>query len=61
MEYDAIIRNGTIYDGRGGAPFQGDVAIQGELIAGVGKLEGDKGRLEIDASDLAIAPGVGKL
>ena len=25
--YDTVIRNGTIYDGLGGEPFAGDVAI----------------------------------
>ena len=57
MEYDAIIRNGTIYDGSGGPPYQGDVAIQGERIATVGSLGDDKGRFEIEARDLAVAPG----
>ena len=29
--YDLILRHGMIYDGRGGAPFLGDVAIRGDL------------------------------
>ena len=29
QEYDIVIRNGTLYDGSGSAPFQGDLAIQG--------------------------------
>ena len=33
---DLIIRNGTIVDGTGGAPFVGDVAIDGERIVEVG-------------------------
>jgi N-acyl-D-amino-acid deacylase len=28
--FDLILRRGTIYDGRGGAPFVGDVAIRGD-------------------------------
>ena len=34
--YDLLIDNGTIYDGLGGAPFTGDVAITGDRIAYVG-------------------------
>ena len=45
-----------IYDGRGGNPFRGDVAIDGDRIAAVGSVSG-KGRTEIDAHGLAIAPG----
>ncbi len=33
---DLIIRNGTIVDGTGGAPFLGDVAIDGDRIVEVG-------------------------
>jgi N-acyl-D-amino-acid deacylase len=52
-----IIRNGTLYDGRGGAPRQGDVAIQGDQIAAVGELGEARAVLEIDAAGLAVAPG----
>ena len=56
-EYDLIIRNGTIYDGSGGRPYNGDVAINGDAIAAVGKLKDAKARREIDAKKLAVAPG----
>ncbi|MGD9403620.1 MAG: D-aminoacylase [Anaerolineae bacterium] len=56
-EYDIVIRNGTIYDGRGGAPLTGDLAIQGDQIAFVGPSRGARARQEIDASGLAVAPG----
>ena len=67
--YDIVIRNGTIYDGRGGAPFIGDLAVSGDRIATVGAPDGPLGRViarargratarhEIDASGLAVAPG----
>lgn len=54
--YDLIIRNGTIYDGLGGAPFVGDIAITGDTIAVVGKVNGP-GRQEIDAEGLIVTPG----
>src|SRR6266576_2839755 len=55
--HDIVIRNGTIYDGEGGSPYAADVAIDGDLIAAVMPAIGDRGRREIDASGLAIAPG----
>ena len=54
--HDTVIRGGTVYDGSGGAPFTGDVAIDGDRIADVGTVEGS-GRNEIDASGMAVAPG----
>jgi N-acyl-D-amino-acid deacylase len=55
--YDVIIRNGTIYDGSGGNPFTGDVAIRGDKIVAIGNLAGAKAKVEIDARGLAVAPG----
>ena len=55
--YDVVIRNGSIYDGGGGKPFAGDVAVKGDTIAAVGKLGQGRGRVEIDAQGLAVAPG----
>jgi N-acyl-D-amino-acid deacylase len=54
---DLIIRNGTIYDGRGGPPVEGDVAITGDSIAAVGDLRDRRGRDELDVGGLAVAPG----
>jgi N-acyl-D-amino-acid deacylase len=55
--YDLVLRGGTVYDGRGGAPFVGDVAFRGDRIAAVGDLSGARARREIDVSGLAVAPG----
>src|SRR5580700_2284194 len=55
--FDVIIRNGTIYDGSGQNPFTGDVAIRGDKIVAIGNLAGAKGKVEIDAHGLAVAPG----
>lgn len=51
-----VIRNGTIYDGSGGFGTGGDVAINGDRIAAIGILPG-RGKTEIDAHGMAIAPG----
>jgi len=56
-EYDIIIRNGLIYDGAGGAPYPGDVAINGDTIAAVGDLGAARGKTELDAGGQAVAPG----
>jgi N-acyl-D-amino-acid deacylase len=55
--YDIIIRNGTIYDGTGGPPFAGDVAVAGDRIALVGDARALTADRVIDASGLAVAPG----
>ncbi|HMG48708.1 MAG TPA: D-aminoacylase [Allosphingosinicella sp.] len=54
--YDVVIRGGTLYDGGGGAPYRGDVAISGDRIVAVGRVAG-RGAREIDAAGLAVAPG----
>jgi len=55
--YDTILRGGTIYDGGGGKPYVGDVALLGDRIAKVGDLESATAKIVIDAKGLAVAPG----
>ena len=55
--YDLILRGGTIYDGSGGKPFVGDVAVNGDRIAALGSLGDAKGKKEVDAKGLAVSPG----
>jgi N-acyl-D-amino-acid deacylase len=57
QQADLIIRGGTIFDGRGGPPVEGDVAITGATIAAVGDLHDWRGGDELDANGLAVAPG----
>lgn len=56
VAFDIAIRGGTIYDGSGGAPYRGDVAIIGDRIVAVGKFKG-RARVDIDATGKAVAPG----
>jgi len=56
-EYDVLIRNGRIVDGAGGSWYAADLAIQGDTIAAIGKLDGARARLVIDARGLIVAPG----
>ncbi|HRH51607.1 MAG TPA: D-aminoacylase [Panacibacter sp.] len=55
--YDTIIRNGTIYDGNGGEPYNADVAINADTIAFIGDLKNATAKNEIDAKGKAVAPG----
>jgi len=56
-DYDVIIRNGTVYDGSGSQPVTADVAIDDDRIAAIGSLDDMRGKLEIDAEGMAVAPG----
>ncbi|WP_375396574.1 amidohydrolase family protein [uncultured Sphingomonas sp.] len=55
--YDVVIRNGTVYDGSGGAPFVADVAVTGDRIAAIGPHLAGRGRTEVDARGRAVSPG----
>ena len=54
---DVIIRHGMIYDGSGGDPYSGDIAISGDSILAMGDLKAYKGKAETDAAGKAVAPG----
>jgi len=55
--YDYILRGGVIYDGTGGEPFVGDLAINGDTIAAIGDLSRARGHREIDVFGYAVSPG----
>ncbi|NOT74358.1 MAG: D-aminoacylase [Cyclobacteriaceae bacterium] len=57
IEYDLILRHGTVYDGYGGNPIVTDIAINADTIAAIGDLSSKKAKKEIDATGLAVAPG----
>ncbi|TPE60114.1 D-aminoacylase [Sandaracinobacter neustonicus] len=54
--HDTVIRGGTVVDGTGAPAFIADIAIDDGHITAVGDVPG-KGRTEIDASGLHVAPG----
>ena len=54
--HDLVIRGGTVVDGSGAPGFTGDVAVHDGTIVEVGRVAG-RGREEIDAEGLAVAPG----
>ena len=55
--YSIIIRGGTIYDGSGGAPYVGDVALKGDKIVYVGPRAPGRAARTIDANGKAVSPG----
>jgi len=55
-EYDVILRGGRVVDGTGNPAIHADVAIKGQKIAAIGRIQG-KAKQEYDASGLVIAPG----
>jgi N-acyl-D-amino-acid deacylase len=57
VKYDVLIKDGQIYDGSGSPAFTGDIGINADTIATIGDLKNAKGRTEINAEGLAVAPG----
>ena len=55
--YSVLIRGGTIYDGSGGAPYVGDVALNGDKIVYVGSHAPGRAARTVDATGKAISPG----
>src|SRR5258708_8809205 len=57
MNYDLIIKNGTVIDGSGMPRFRADVGIGGGKIASIGKIR-DSARETIDADGHIVSPGI---
>ena len=56
MQYDLIIRNGTVIDGSGMPRYRADVGISHGKIATIGKIR-DRAKEVIDAEGHVVAPG----
>jgi N-acyl-D-amino-acid deacylase len=54
---DLLIRNGRVADGTGNPIFPADVAVEGDRILEVGRLEAATARRVIDATDKVVCPG----
>ncbi len=55
--FDVIIKDGTVYDGTGGAPVPADVGIKGDRIVAIGKLAREHAGTVVEAGGMAVAPG----
>ena len=54
---EVLFRNAILIDGSGAPRREADVAVRGERIAALGRLDGWRGGTEIDASGRVLAPG----
>jgi N-acyl-D-aspartate/D-glutamate deacylase len=54
--HDLVIRGGTVVDGTGAPGRTADVAMDGERVTAVGRVDGT-GRRELDADGLLVTPG----
>ncbi len=57
MSYDILIKNGKVVDGAGNPWYWGDVAVEGDVIAAIGKLGDAKAERIIDAKGHVVVPG----
>jgi N-acyl-D-aspartate/D-glutamate deacylase len=59
MDYDLVIRGGTVMDGTGAPGRRADVAIRGGRVVEIGALGAARGsaRQTLDAEDRVVAPG----
>src|SRR3982750_1518504 len=55
--YSVLIRGGMIYDGSGGVPYEGDVALTGDKIVYVGSHAPGRAAHVVDATGKAVSPG----
>ena len=56
-DYDVIIKRGSIVDGSGNPWVSGDIAIRGDRIAAIGRLNDAHAKRVIDATGLVVSPG----
>lgn len=56
LEFDLVVRGGTIVDGSGGAPYRGDVGVRDGTIVALGEFAGT-GLEELDATGRIVTPG----
>ncbi len=57
IQFDIVIRNGTIIDGTGLPRFRGDIGVNDGLVAKIGKIAASAGAKVLDATGLVVAPG----
>ncbi len=55
--YSLVIKNGLVVDGTGQRAFEADIALRGDRIVKVGRLDGVKAAEVIEAKGLIVCPG----
>ena len=56
MAFDLVVRNGTVVDGSGLAPYRADLGVTDGVIVAIGRLA-ERGRTEVDAEGQVVTPG----
>ena len=57
MEYDVLIKNGTVYNGTGNQPTKADIGINDDKIVAIGNMQKAKAIKTIDATGKVVSPG----
>ena len=57
QRFDLVITGGRIVDGSGDPWFYGDVAIQGDSIAAIGRFDRSSASRSLDAKGMVVSPG----
>jgi N-acyl-D-amino-acid deacylase len=57
QRYDTIITGGTVYDGSGKAGIRADVAIVGDQVVKIGKIDAKSAKTIVDARGKVVTPG----
>src|SRR3989344_5911347 len=57
MAFSILIKNGTVIDGSGNAPYSADIGVSADRIAKIGNLSGEAAERIIDATNLYVTPG----
>ncbi len=57
MRHDLILRHATLFDGTGAPRRTTDVAVSADRVAAIGDLSAHTADTDIDAKNLAVAPG----
>lgn len=56
-EFDLIIINGLVYDGKGNPPYKASIAVKDGKIVKIGDIRRFEAKRVIDAKGLAVSPG----
>ncbi len=57
MEFDVIVKNGSVLDGSGAEAYRTDIGVIGKRIAAIGDLSAARTKHIIDAAGKAVTPG----
>jgi N-acyl-D-aspartate/D-glutamate deacylase len=55
--FDVVVRGGQVLDGTGAESRRADVGLEGDRIAAIGDLSGQRAATDIDATGMTVAPG----